>query len=230
MSYSLPEAITFEGMIDYATGVAAGLKAVPEIAPLAADWAAARQARRAERDARDDARALAVEATAVVRVRDAAWDDAVKKLSGEAFLAAGKDAGRSPYAPLFGTIKATDATRLGPAKASSFGATLLAKANELATPSLAGAVQALTKENAALGEAGAARAAARDGASVHEVKRQKAREALELLIATTEVGILTAFPGRRDLVRAILAPTRRASVAREDGGDEGDGADGGEAS
>lgn len=225
MSYSLPEAITFEGMIDYATGVAAGLKAVPELAPLAADWTAARQARRAERDARDDARASVLEASAVVRVRDAAWDAAVKKLSGEAFLVAGKDAGQSPYAPLFGTIKATDATRLGPAKAASFGATLLAKAKELATPALGGTVQALAKENAALSDAAGVRATARDEASVHELKRQKAREALELLIATTEVGILTAFPGRRDLVRALLAPPRKAAAAAEEDGDEGDGSE-----
>ncbi len=61
------------GMIDYVTGASAGLKAVPELAPLAAPWDQRKLALRADRDARDDARGRVLECSKVVDVRDTIW-------------------------------------------------------------------------------------------------------------------------------------------------------------
>lgn len=62
---------------------------------------------------------------------------------------------------------------------------------------------------------------------MHEIKRIQARDALELLIAETELGVLQKFIGRDDLVRAILAPPRKAR-SKPGAGPEGSGAEGGE--
>jgi hypothetical protein len=54
---------------------------------------------------------------------------------------------------------------------------------------------------------------------LHDLRRRKAIDDLTTLVAETEVAILTAFPGRRDLVRAILArttPSGRSSSAEPD--------------
>lgn len=136
MAYTLPETIPFEGMIDFITGASAGLKSIPELAPLAVAWDQRKLTLRAARDARDDARAKVIECSKVVDVRDTVWDKAVTDLSGRAFLAAGKDASKPPYAPLFGTVPAATATKLGPAKATVFGGGLVSKGTELAHPDL----------------------------------------------------------------------------------------------
>ncbi len=227
MAYTLPETIPYEGMIDYITGTAAGLKAVPELAPLAAPWDERKLALRAARDARDDARARVLECSGVVEVRDTIWDKAVIDLSGRAYLAAGKDASKIPYAPLFGTVPAATATKLGPAKATAYGVGLVAKATTLAHPDLGASIQAVAAANTQLSDAGTARAAATVDARTYEIKRLQAHAALELLIAETELGILQKFVGRDDLVRAILAPPRKATskrgAAAEDTVEEGGG-------
>ena len=214
MSYSLPESTSLEGMIDYTTGVSAGLKAVTELVPLSAPWDARKLALRAARDDRDDARAKVIECSKVVDVRDTVWDKAVTDLSGRAYFAAGKDASKPPYAPLFGTVTAAAATKLGPAKATVYGDNLVSKGTALAHPDLGDAVQAVAAANKPLSDAGAARTTAQTEAAAHEIKRIQAREALELLIAETELGILQKFVGRDDLVRAILAPPRRTASKR----------------
>ena len=225
MAYSLPETISLEGMIDYITGVSAGLKAMPGLAPLAESWGQRKLALRADRDARDDARGTVIECSKVVEVRDTIWDKAVVDLSGRAFFAAGKDASKPPYAPLFGTVPAATATKLGPAKATIYGGSLVSKGTTLAHPDLGGAIQVVADANGPLADAGTARAVAKIAAATHEIKRIQIREELELLIAQTELGILQKFVGRDDLVKAILAPPRktgsRRGAAEDDKGDEG---------
>ena len=167
MAYALPETISFEGMIDYVTGASAGLKAVPELAPLAAPWDQRKLALRADRDARDDARGRVLECSKVVDVRDTIWDKAVTDLSGRAYLAAGKDASKVPYAPLFGTVPAATATKLGPAKATVYGVGLVSKGTTLAHPDLGASIQAVADANGPLSDAGTARAAATVDSSTH---------------------------------------------------------------
>lgn len=173
---------------------------------------------RGERDARDDARAAVLAASARVRVADADWDGVVTDVSGRAWLASGKDAGRLPYAALFGGVRAADAIELGPHKATVFGGRLLAKARELAHPDLVPAVERLAVSNEALAAAAAERDEATEKAAQHDVRRRALVREVEALAARTEVEILTRFPGRRDLVRAVLAdpegPRRRRGGER----------------
>ena len=73
----------------------------------------------------------------------------------------------------------------------------------------------LRTQNASLKTAAEARDAAREAALLHDLRRRMAIGALTDLVARAEVGILTAFPGRRDLVRAILAPPTNRSRPTE---------------
>jgi hypothetical protein len=156
-------------------------------------------------------------------VRDVVWDGLVGELSGRAFLAAGKDAKKLPYVLLFGTVTAKAAKRLGPAKATTYGTTLLTRATELAHPELAPTLSALSQANTTLGEASEQRRTARDASLVHEIRRMAALDRLELLASETQLGILERFVGHSDLVRAILAPDRPVEERRTELEDEGDG-------
>ena len=214
-SYELPETASLEMMIEHCTSVIAGLEAVDELAPLAAPWVERRARLRHARDERDADRDAVTAASAKVRVADARWDGSVVGLSGIAFLAAGKDAKASPYAPLFGAVRAVDAVKLGAAKEAAFGAQLAKRARELNHPQLAGALAELEARNASLAMAAAARAEATSAVQLHAIKRGKLVDDLNALVAVTEVGILTAFPGRKELTRAVLARQveKRSSAA-----------------
>lgn len=204
-------AASFETLLDYIVSVLAGLEALEE-PELAVPWQTLLTSVRQDRDARDLARQALITAQRKVAVRDAAWDTAVTDLSGRAFLAAGKKADRPPYALLFAGVTADDARRLGPAKATAVGTALLRKGQELQHPDLADSLQRLAHANERLAAAEAARTQARAEAAVHEVPRVRAVDAVEALTAQTEVGILTRYPGRDDLVRAALAPQRSEPV------------------
>lgn len=208
MSYKLPLNSSLELMTDYCTGVIAGLSAVPELEPLAGRWRERKSQLRAERDGRDDRREATIVAAKRVELRDALWDEALTALSGAAYHEAGKEASKQPYNILFGAVTAATATNLGPAKATGFGTTLLAKLAELNNSALAPTRAALEKANAELKAAHEARTAAETAETANEIRRIQTRDALELLIAETELAILQQFVGRRDLVRAIVATPR----------------------
>lgn len=206
MSYSLHEATTFEGVIEYTTGVIAGLKTDDALAPHAVEWETMRQTARAARDARDDDRYARIEASAVVRVRDYRWDRSVVDLSGRAFLASDKKAKQPPYSVLFGKVKADQATNLGPAKATVYGKNLVAKSRELAHPELGASTDAVEEANGQLAAAHDQRAEAVEALSIHDIRRLKLVRDVEELIAATELKILTEYVGEGEYVRAILSP------------------------
>jgi hypothetical protein len=219
MSYHIDTGSSLERLIEYSVGVEAGLEAHAELAAHGTTWRERRALLRGLRDARDEARYAWVRAASKLKVVDVDWDAIVTDLSGRAYLAAGKDAAADPYLTLFGTVKASDAVKLGPAKATAFGERLVTRATELGHADLGGTVERLKAQNVALTTNGQARDAAREAALLHDLRRRKAIDDLTTLVAETEVAILTAFPGRRDLVRAILAPTtpsRRSSSAEPD--------------
>ncbi|MBI5497038.1 MAG: hypothetical protein HY904_18635 [Deltaproteobacteria bacterium] len=204
MSHQVPEDASLELLIDYCSGARAAAMAA-DLPEVAASLGTFRTELKASRDARDAAREYTLETSAVVRVRDTNWDAVVTGVSGAAFLAAGKKPDQDPYQLLFGTVKADEATGLGPEKAYAFGDTLLTRAraqnHAAVVPLLPGVVAA----NDALKAAGDARAAASLAELPHEVERRKRVAALERVIAVAEVAILTKHPGRADLVRAVLA-------------------------
>lgn len=74
---------------------------------------------------------------------------------------------------------------------------------------LAPHLDAFEAVTATLDAAAKARTAAGNQLIAHEVVRAREVDAVEALIAEVEPQILTRFPGRRDLLRAILAPPRR---------------------
>lgn len=205
MRYGLQETSSLERLLALATGVIAALEAKPETAEQAAPWKELKTQLRGARDARDDDRDAVYAAAARVRVLDAEWDAAVTDLSGRAWLAAGKDARTEPYASLFGSVKASDAVRLGVSKAQAFGARLVARARELGHADLTAAVDRLAAATEALSAAGARRDEASEKALLHDIRRRSLVRAAKDLGDATEVAILTRFPGRRDLVAAVLA-------------------------
>jgi len=212
MSYTLDPKSSIEALLDYVAGAAAAVQALPATAHLVEPFLVVRKDLQDARDKRDEARFAHKCASAVVRVHDALWDEAILTLSGEAFLAAGKDAKASPYAPLFGTMKASEAQELGPAKALVFGGSVVSKARELAHPRLEAATAALAKAGQDLQQAASARDTAREQAELHELRRSRLVYGVEIAVAHCEVEILQRFPGRRDLVRAMLAPEKPARV------------------
>ncbi len=208
MAYQLPENWSIESMIDYCTATIAALRATPELAPLAEPWVAKRTELRSERQTRDDARDAVTEAAAVLRVADAGWDWEVTNLSSAAYQAARKDAGKPPYAQLFGTIKATQAVKFGAAKAGEYAEGLIARGTALDHADLTAPLAAFVAATERLGAAGRAHRAARVQAQTAEIRRVALHGELEGLVALTELGVLTRFVGRDDLVRAVLAPSR----------------------
>ena len=182
MSYLLPQNWSLESLLDYNARVSASLGAMAGLQESLRRWNELRDRTRSARDERDNDRWAVLSASAVVDLQDALWDHAVTDLSGRAFLAAGKDA--------------------------VLGSKILALGKEQAHPDLAGALAALEAANASLAEAGAARDAAEEKSLLHEIRRRKLLAEYTTLVADSELAILTLHRGRRDLVRAALAPPR----------------------
>lgn len=211
----LDDSASHETMLDYCAQVTAGLGALDELAPLAAPFEGLVTRIRAARDKRDNARWLVLKKSARVRVFDSRWDSWLKKISGEAFQLAGKDASKDPYDPLFGKVKAEDAIELGPSKAEAFGNTLLSRVAALGHASLSALAETFKAAQDKLVQADKERDAAMDAASTDEIDRRKLLKELEAQADLAEVGILTAFPGDRALVNAILVVKRSKKKSDE---------------
>ena len=110
-----------------------------------------------------------------------------------------------------GTVSAAEAADLGAHKAKAFGELSLEKARLLheAQPALEAPVEAFRRAQEALVEATSRWDDAEVQAAVHDVARRQLLARVERQIALTEVSVLTALPGRRDLVRAVLATDSR---------------------
>lgn len=216
MSYHIPDKASIESLIDYMAHAAAALASFDETAALVAPWKELTTKLRAARDERDNDSWSYLGASARVGAWDARWDASVTTISGLAYAAAGKDVTSEPYVSLFGNVRAADATRMGAYKATMFGSKLLAKAKEQNHPALRDATAQFAPINAALEKAAHARRDAAEKMAVHDVKRYKLIDEIEQLIAKTEIGVLTAFPGQRKIVQAMFswalhmakAPTR----------------------
>jgi hypothetical protein len=215
MSYRLPATASLESLIRYASGVNAGLLAMDALKPLADPWSGWRQSLRQARDLRDDELFALDTARARLRVLDSEWDRLVVLISGEAYLLSGKKADAEPYRSLFGAVTAQEATRLGAAKATAFGDRLVLHLAQAGHARLAELAQEFQPVNVRLKAAEAEVTAAEDKASLQGSQRRKLVREVEAQIGVSEVGILQLFPGRRDLVRAVLAPPRPERRERE---------------
>ena len=222
VSYRVPKHTRLEGLLDYLIVARAGLLALPETEHLAPPLAALHTAVRAARDVRDERRARVLEAQALVRATRVRWARALVQLSGHAHLVAGKDPKAEPYVSLFGTATAVDLNRLGADRALEAGERLLGRARHLAHPAIAAQVDAFAAAHASLAPAVALRERAAAEALTLDTDRRRLLTEVESAIATAEVGVLQAFPGRRDLVRGLLSPLRPSRKARpgEDVGED----------
>jgi hypothetical protein len=212
MSFVLPDSIGLTTAREYVVGVHASLKALesanPELNATVEAWSNAR--------ARVDAllaKATAISDELAVRraleqLADYGWDGALGEVSSESFHVSGKDPAAKPYSELFGTVKASDAQHFGAAKATVFGKRVLARLEQLADSRLSSQTQKLAQANDTLAAAYAARTEAEEARARIGIEKRQLVAGLEALIASAEVALLTQFPGRRELVRAVLSPAR----------------------
>ena len=221
MSYAFPASASLDTLLDHVCAVIAALEAVPELAALAAPWHKLRDGLLKARQLRDETRWTLLGAQLKVAVRDVAWDAAVGDLSGHAFLAAGKSDEKEPYASLFGPLVAKELRNLGPARATAAAELILAKGAALAHPDLTKSLATLKTATAALAGAAADRDKALEASLLLDIARAKQVTAVDALTATTEIGILTKFPGRRDVVRAVLAQAQPEAKSKAQEADAG---------
>lgn len=241
MSYSIPNTWSLEKIRAYVVKVTGALVALNELGklklegmePLCGSWLPqlVEQWRKEQaavvkaRDARDAARDLVVERNAVVAVYDMQWDATVGQMSSLAFLLAKSRANQDPYKTLFGSVKATALQKLGPAKATVAARRLVEKVRALLDKELLPLADTLERQSELLAAASESDVQAETALLGHAVSRVKLIRHLEMVIATTEVELLTRFPGRSDLVRAVLDPVtekRRTKNADETAFDEED--------
>lgn len=221
---------------EHRTRVIAGLKATakaheaPGLVELTERWVAFRDGVREERAELEVLREAEIEAAAVVSVMHTAFDRDVTVLSGESYLAAGKDASAEPYKSLFGAAPAAKAETLGPDNAVKQGERTVRRSQELAVPRLEPATAALAASTANLGAAhvsfvarlrpsralatstanlGAAHAdkrGAEEAIDSFGLRAGARRTRIQDLISETERDILALLPGRKNLVHAVLSP------------------------
>lgn len=220
MAYVFGQGTSYGRLRRYTSQVIGGLEARQELATLAPEWRAM-QARivegRAERERADD-QVLFVDAKA--RVEDADFDRATTGLSGKSWSLSGKNKANEPHATLFGKLTAADIKRLGVVKASTEGRRLVKQSKALGNPDLEPELGAFETATEALIAVTAAIEAADDGLFAPRQAKNKLVRELNRLVAVTEANILMAFPGRRDLVSAILAPWFERRTKRTAGGGE----------
>jgi|GEM_PF-2424162 len=207
MAYDIRDSASIEYLREYVQGVSAGLDARDATKSLVPTWLALDGKLKAARDVRDDARFERVRTIRRYGVVKTDFLNALTTLSGTAFLASGKDASAVPYSLLFGRRRAEDVRELGFNNLRDFADTFFVSAQDVRTPQLAPIIAATQAAFALVFTAGGARQAARVALVSHENRRAELVIEVEDLADDTEAKVLTAFPGRRELVRTLLSPS-----------------------
>ncbi|MEZ4267530.1 MAG: hypothetical protein R3F39_14220 [Myxococcota bacterium] len=225
MAYQFEVTTGYGRLRRYASQVLGGVGARGALAGSGDDWRAMLGrivAERASREAADDGVLMA---GAVARVADVDFDASIGEVSGVSWLLAGKKPEGEPYLTLFGRIDAKRARGLGLAKASAVGERVVRDGRRLGVEGLAGALDGLDAATGALTAARTGVDTAEDALFEPRQAKKKLVRDLNQLIAVTEAAVLTAFPGRSDLVSAILTPwfeRRRGAAASATAGEPGD--------
>ena len=205
MAQRFPPTMSLEAMIEYIVTVGGALDAIRGLADLAGPWDEQIEAYQGDRDDRDKVVFAWLRAIAFYRARDFEWDGVILETSGASFLAAGKKADAEPYEPLFGTIKAVQARKLGAAKAVKFGSQIVSKLEVLDHPALNGLIPRLKAANEALKAAGERRDAAFEQVLLQNIVRVRRLTALQAAVADIEYEILKRFRGNHALVKVVLS-------------------------
>jgi len=147
-----------------------------------------------------------LEASTGARVEDADNDVSLTAASGRSWELSNKDPERDPHATLF-VIEARRIKSFGPARAIEEARRIIKDGRRLSDAqeleSVLNSLEGTTDRLAAAFE----RYQSAEDALFHprQAKKKLVRD-LNDLVAVTEAAILTAFPGRDDLVSAILLP------------------------
>jgi hypothetical protein len=234
MAYKFRTSTSFGRARRYLSQCIGGVEARPQTAHLSPPLKALRDEFVAQRAARESVDDLVLVTTARLRVEDVDWDNALGQVSSKSYLLSNKDADSDPYATLFGKVDAKRARGFGAAKAVIVGETVVRDGRRL-DADLEAELNQLEVATNRLSEAKRLFDEADDALFVPRQSKKKLINKLNDLIAVTEAGILTAFPGRDDIVSAILTPwfARRYGKSSADSGepeipdldDEGDEAD-----
>lgn len=216
MAYNIPDTWSLESTIDYLWAVQAGLEADPALETQAAAWLAFEERVLAERAKRDGARKSLIKASSVQRRKDLNWDKLIKRIGTRSFADAERDAKKAPYSTLFGSLRPSDATRLGAVKATDLGSVLVLKLRELRSEAYDALATELDSASGELQGADKARKTRAAESQTHDVRRRALLDELEDLIDKTQIAILTAYPGDSDLVRAILSPWKDATAVNRE--------------
>jgi len=233
MAYQFPDKTSFPRLRDYTAQVIGGCKARPDqLGTQVASWQATKVRVVELRSQREGANDAALEASTGARVEDVQFDVDLGGASAKSFELSGKDASKTPYVELFGKDDARTVKGYGPVKAVAAAGRIVKdgrrlKATEAASifaERAAELLPALDRLEASTGRLGAAAtrvADAKDALFAPRQAKKKLVADLNALIAVTEAAILTAFPGRDDIVSAILlpwferrAPKPKAGVAK----------------
>ncbi|MCC6622981.1 MAG: hypothetical protein IT385_17110 [Deltaproteobacteria bacterium] len=206
MSYKVNPSTSYGRMRRYVAQVIGGLESREATRARVDAWRALQQEVIAERGTREAADDVLLAAAARARVEDAEWDAALGATSSRAYELAKKDAGADPYATLFGKIDAKRARSMGLAKATAVGRAVVKDGRRLGVTELGAELETLEAATTRLEEAQRAVESAEDALFTPRLAKKKLVRKLNELIAVTEAAILTAFPGRDEIVSAILIP------------------------
>jgi hypothetical protein len=211
MSIGIPETWSIEAATEYVWGVQAGLAADDKVEALVSAWDDMEAQLEAERTARNRARKAAIRASAVQRVADANWDSTLGGAGDWAFMASARNPKAPPYATVFDLVSPSVAKQFGAAKAVGFGSRVVSRLRTLQVPGAAEQANRVEQASAALSTAAADRVRLSLEAQTHDIRRRALLAALEDLVDQTEIAILTAYPGQRARVQAILRVRKDAS-------------------
>lgn len=229
MAYQFEVTTGYGRLRQYASQVLGGVGAREALAAQSEGWRGMLGRIVAERAQREEADDAVLMAGALARVADADFDASIGEVSGVSWLLAGKKVAGEPYQTLFGRIDAKRAKGLGVAKASAVGERVVRDGRRLGAEELAAPLSGLEKATGALSNAQTRLEAAEDALFEPRQAKKKLVRDLNQLIAVTEAAILTAYPGRSDLVSAILVPwfqRRRAGAAESHAAGPGEAPDG----
>lgn len=213
MSYKFKTTTSYGRLRRYAAQVIGGLEAREATRPSASAWREIQAGITQERTTREAADDVLLAASARARLEDAEWDEALLRTSSRTYELARKDASAEPYATLFGRVDAKRARAFGLAKATVVGQAVVKDGRRLDAPELGAVLDQLEVATRRLDEARALVEGAEDALFQPRMAKKKLVRQINDLIAVTEAAVLTAFPGRDDIVAAILLPwfERRSS-------------------
>jgi len=206
MSYRFESGTSYTRLRRYAAQAIGGLKARKVFEPIVTTWFALKQRIAKEREVREQADDAVLEASTAARVEDADNDNALTDVSAKSWELSDKDASKDPHATLFGKLPAKRVKGFGPGRALEESDRIVKDGRRFSEHDFGTTLDTLEGTSRGLDLAYKAFEATEDGLFEPRKTKKALIRAVNDLIAITEAAILTQFPGRDDIVSAILKP------------------------